>query len=141
MYSRPDEKENDFDSSREEDESTHFDVNRNVSDDDSYSNRDDTNNGVTFDGSSSDEFQPKEDSSDDDFVVKQKSNQKRKGKYEIPPGKRKRGRPRKEIKALRKGPRGNFKCPHCDKLFTRRYRIDAHIKIKHGHRCDECEHR
>lgn len=133
---------NDFGSSREENESTHFDgfdMNGNDSDDDSYSNRDDTQNVKKFDGSSSDEFQPKEDSSDEDFVVKRNSNRKRDS--DIPPGERKRGRPRKDVKALRKGPRGQFKCPHCDKWFTRRYRIDVHIKIKHGHQCDKCEHR
>lgn len=152
IHLRPDDEqeegeENDFGSSREEDESTHFDgfdMNGNDSDNDSCSNKDDTNNDTKLiDGSSSDEFHQKEDSSDEDFVVKRYSTQKRKSESDIPPGKRKRGRPRKEIKALRKGPRGKFKCPikDCHKFFTRRYRIDFHIKIKHGHRCDECEHR
>lgn len=139
--------ENYFGSSREENESTHFDgfdSNGNDSDNDSYSNKDNINNDTKLvDGSSSDEFHQKEDSSDEDFVVKRYTTQKRKGESDIPPGKRKRGRPRKEIKALRKGPRGKFKCPHCDKWFTRRYRIDIHIKIKHGHQCDHsgCKHR
>lgn len=56
-------------------------------------------------------------------------------------GKRKRGRPRKEVKAARKGPRGTYKCPYCVKWFTRRHRVDIHCKLKHGHQCDLCDYR
>lgn len=57
--------------------------------------------------------------------------------------KRKRGRPRKirdPNEPTRKKCRNGrvFKCPHCVKSFTRRYRVAIHIRLRHGFECTIC---
>lgn len=88
-----------------------------------------------------DDFQYKEDKSDDDFDIKSFLSGKRKTEVIYPDGKRKRGRPPKAVKTVRIGRRGHFDCPYCDKWFTRRHRVAVHIQGKHGHQCDQCEYK
>lgn len=58
--------------------------------------------------------------------------------------KRKRGRPKKvlapgEVRQKWKRPTGRFKCPHCVKYFTRSYRVNVHIQLRHGFGCKSCD--
>lgn len=76
-------------------------------------------------------------SSDDDYVLKTKK---------IKTEKRGRGRPKiirtpSEEARMKKRKIGQFKCPHCVKFFTRSSRVAAHIKTRHGFKCDVCEER
>lgn len=77
-------------------------------------------------------------SSDDDFLVKKIKETKTE--------KRGRGRPRiirtpSEEARIKKRKIGQFKCPHCVKFFTRSNRVAAHIKTRHGFKCDVCNER
>lgn len=59
---------------------------------------------------------------------------------------RKRGRPKKihppGVEPQKwKRPTGRFKCPHCVKYFTRSYRVNIHVQLRHGFQCKSCDAR
>lgn len=84
-----------------------------------------------------DSSEDSDSTSDDDFLIKPK---------QMKTGKRGRGRPKiirtPSEEALFKSRRiGQFKCPHCVKFFTRSSRIAAHIRTRHGFKCNMCKER
>lgn len=72
----------------------------------------------------------------------------RRKNLEIKQPKRKRGRPKKvrsaeELKFIKEKKENwragkIFKCPHCQKKFTRQHRVSIHIKLRHGFECATC---
>ncbi|KAI8906739.1 hypothetical protein EDD86DRAFT_172971, partial [Gorgonomyces haynaldii] len=45
-----------------------------------------------------------------------------------------------ETEPVAAGTAKRFKCPHCDKSFTRKYNMQSHLRVHTDDRPFECEH-